>query len=196
MSYLYLIRHPLTVPDPATPASAWRLSDAGYAQVRDLIAAPFWAQVRAVYTSDQYKAAVVGEAAAAAHTIPHHIIPDLTEAGRESWAGRDAFLAAQGRFFAQPDEPPLPGWEPARSAGERFCTAMDGILARHAEDESLVVVAHATVLTLYNAHLRGEPPSFAFWQSIGFAAVQAVDRATLQPLTAYLTAPFDGLPVG
>lgn len=196
MSYLYLIRHPLTVPDPVAPASSWGLSDAGHAQVRDLIAAPFWTRVRAVYTSDQYKAAVVGEAAAAAHAIPHYTIPDLTEAKRDSWAGRDAFLAAQGRFFAQPDDPPLPGWEPARSAGERFRAAVDGVLARHPADESLVVVAHATVLTLYNAHLCGEPPSFAFWQGIGFAAVQAVDRATLQPLTAYLAAPFDGLPVG
>lgn len=196
MAYLYLIRHPLTQPDPHVPASEWRLNDGGREQVAALVAAPFWDAVRAVYTSDQYKAAVVGAAAADAHAIPHHVIPALTEAQRDRWLEPDAFLASQQRFFAQPDQPPTAGWESARAASERFCTGMAGVLAQHPVGESLAVVAHATVLTLYHAQLQGAPPSFAFWHAIGFAAVQAIDRRTMQPVTAYCEAPYTGVPTG
>ena len=59
---LILIRHPQTQPDPADPASSWRLSPAGEAQVRALVAAPLWDGITAIYTSQEYKAAAVGEA--------------------------------------------------------------------------------------------------------------------------------------
>lgn len=193
-AYLYLVRHPHTQPNPAVPASRWRLSETGRAQVFALLDAPFWARVAAVYTSDHYKAAVVGQLAAPRYDLPHHVIPGLAEAQRDRWAGREAFLAAQARFFAEPDRAPLPGWESASAARERFCAAMDAVLAGHPAGESLVVAAHGTVLTLYYAHLRAAPPSMDFWRSIGFAAVQAVDRATMQPVTGYLTAPYAGLP--
>ncbi len=199
-AYLYLVRHPQTQPNAAIPASQWRLNPAGRAQVFALLDAPFWARVTAVYTSDHYKAAVVGQLAAPRYGIPHHVLPGLAEAQRDRWAGREAFLEAQARFFAEPDRAPLPGWEHAAAARARFCAAVDDILARHPIHESLIVAAHATVLTLYYAHLRGAPPSLDFWHAkdfwhgIGFAAVQAVDRTTMQPVTGYLTAPYAGLP--
>lgn len=195
MSLLYLIRHPATKPDPALPAAEWTLSAEGRSQVPQLVNAPFWAGVRAVYTSNQFKAQVVGLAAGPMHRIPHTTVPDLTEARRDSWAGPDVFKAAQQRFFAQPDQAPLPGWESAQAASARFYAAMEKIAGRHPVSESLAVVAHATVLTLYYAQLCGEPPSFAFWQTIGFAAVMVVDRATMQPVTRFIVAPYDDVPV-
>jgi len=195
MSVLYLIRHPSTAPDPAIPAAEWTLSADGRAEVAELVNAPFWAGMRAIYTSDQYKALAVGIAAGPLHNIPHITMPELTEAQRDSWAAPDEFKAAQQRFFAQPDQPPLPGWEPATAASERFCAAMESITARHPANESLAVVAHATVLTLYHAELCGAPPSFAFWQGIGFAAVMAVNRTTMQPITPFTIAPYDNVPV-
>ncbi|MBN1202907.1 MAG: histidine phosphatase family protein [Anaerolineae bacterium] len=195
MPLLYLIRHPLTQPDPAIPASGWRLSDAGHAQVRALAAAPFWRAVTAVYTSRSYKAAVVGEAVHTQHGIPFEQVQALEEARRDTWMGMEAFRSTQRLFFDRPDQPPHPEWEAADAARARFVAAMDGILKQHALTESLAVVAHGTVLTLYVAHLRGEVPSYDGWERIGFAAVMAVDRASLRPLTAFLAAPYDGLPV-
>lgn len=195
MALLYLIRHPHTRPDPALPASAWDVSAEGQAQVRALLDVRLWRSVRAVYTSDQPKAAAVGEAVAAAYALPHHILPALTEAARESWAEPEAFAAAQRRFFAQPAIAPQPGWESAQAAGVRFRTALETVLSRHPAGESLAVVTHATVLAHYVAHLRGEVPTFATWERIGFAAIMAVDRATLRPLTDFLTAPYAGLPL-
>jgi hypothetical protein len=68
------------------------------------------------------------------------------------------------------------------------------ILAVHPAGESVAVAAHATVLNLYVAHLHGTAATYDSWRGIGFATVSAVDRASMQPLTAFLPAPYDGLP--
>ena len=193
MPLLYLIRHPRTQPDPSLPASQWELSDEGRAQVRALAALPLWAAVGVVITSAQRKAAVVGEAVRAAHGVPWQVVEALDEALRDSWLGPEEFNRAQRAFFAQPEVPPVPGWETAQSAGARFAAAMDGALAQH-PGQSLAVVAHATVLTLYAARLRGAAPRYDDWRTIEFAAIMAVDRASLRPLTPFLGAPWAGLP--
>jgi broad specificity phosphatase PhoE len=191
---LYLIRHPHTRLDPAVPSSAWGLSATGSAQVSALADAPFWPGVTAIYTSDQPKTTVVGKALRAAHGIPHRVVPNLREAARDTWLEPEVFQAAQRALFADPDVRPATGWESAQEAAIRFSAAMDRILTQHPAGESLAVVSHATVLTLYAAHLRGVPPDYDQWQQIGFAAVLAVDRATLRPLTDFVTAPYEGLP--
>ncbi len=194
MPILYLIRHPHTRLDPALPASEWGLSDQGQAEVRTLAALPLWATVSRVYTSAQPKTTRVGAAVQQAHAIPFVVITALDEAQRDHWIGADAFEAAQRAFFAQPDVSPIAGWENASAAGARFRAAMDGILSETPPAASLAVVTHATVLALYTAYLRGVPPAYHDWRQIGFAAIMAVDRATMQPLTPFLTAPYDGLP--
>jgi broad specificity phosphatase PhoE len=190
---LYLIRHPHTQPDPAVPASQWQLSDRGQAQVRALVDLPLWSGVIALYTSQEYKTTVVGEAVHAAHGLPFTPIHDLGEAQRDRWLDGEDFEAAQRAFFARPDVPPVPDWESAAAARQRFVAAMDGILRGHPAGESLAVVSHASVLTLYTAHLAGEAPSYERWPAIGFMAIMAVDRTTLRPLTAFLVAPYEGL---
>ncbi|NLX11144.1 MAG: histidine phosphatase family protein [Chloroflexi bacterium] len=196
MAYLYLIRHPLTRPDPEAPASAWHLTNEGHAQVRALTADSLWRAVTVIYTSREVKTTVVGEAIRAAHGIPHHPIAELGEARRDAWLGADQFQAAQRDFFAHPDRPAAPDWETAQAAQGRFVAALDALLNRHPPGEALAVVSHATVLTLYVAHLRGEPPSYDTWQQLGFMDVMAVDRATRQPDTPFLAPPYPGLPRG
>lgn len=193
MATLYLIRHPHTQPDPAIPASQWDLSEAGEAQVEALLRAPFWAQVAAVYTSPQRKTRRVGEAVRAAYGLPVHEVAGLDEAARDRWLEPAAFQAAQRAFFAAPDRAPVPGWEAANPARMRFVAALDEIFGRHTPDDSIAVVTHATVLTLYLAYLRGAPARFADWGAIGFAEVVALDRVALRPLTAFVAAPYDGL---
>jgi broad specificity phosphatase PhoE len=193
--YLYLIRHPHTQPEPESPSSQWRLSDAGRAQVQALVNAPFWDGVTAVYTSLQHKTTVVGQAVQAVHGITYIPLAGLDEAHRDRWLDAEAFELAQRGLFANPAFPPVPDWEAADAAGMRFAAAVQGVLDRHAPGESLAVVAHATVLTLYVARLLNQPPSYDLWLSIGFAVVIAVDRVTLRPVTPFITAPYTDLPL-
>ena len=194
MTRLYLIRHPHTRPDPAVPASQWELSETGEEQVRVLAQARFWREVASVYTSPQPKTKVVGEAVRAAYGLPVLEVAGLDEAARDRWLEPDAFQAAQRAFYTETDRPPVPDWEAADAARIRFVAALDAIFARHAPSDSLAVVTHASVLTLYLAHLRGEAPSYADWGAIGFAEVIALDRVSLRPLIPFIAAPYDGLP--
>ncbi len=194
MTLLYLIRHPHTRPDPAVPASQWRLSEQGTEQVRRLVALPMWADVTAVYTSRETKTMAVGEAVQAAHGLPFTALEALGEARREGWLGVEAFEAAQQAFFARPDEPPAPGWESAYEAQARFVAAVGGILQQHPLHESLAVVSHATVLALGVAYLFGVLPTYESWRTIGFADVLSFDRATLRPASAWFTSPGDEAP--
>ncbi len=193
MPWLYLIRHPHTAIDPVCPASQWGLSDTGRAQVRALMALSLWKHVAAVYTSAQPKASAVGEAAHRTHAVPWYVHPALDEARRDTWLDGAAFQAAQSAFFAQPETPPVSGWESAWQAGERFAGAMDCLLGAHPA-ETIAVIAHATVLTLYTARLRVRPPTYEDWRAIDFAAIMVIDRATMRPLTPFVAAPYDGLP--
>jgi broad specificity phosphatase PhoE len=195
MAYLYLIRHPATQPDPAIPASQWWLSAAGRAQVHTLVNLPLWNHISTIYTSTQPKTSVVGELVYAAHGVPFVPLTALDEARRETWLDPEAFETAQRAFFAHPADPPVRGWEPARSAGLRFIAAMDHLLAVHKPADSLTIVSHATVLTLYVAHLREIAPSYEQWRKTGFAAIMALERGALRPVTPFLTAPYDGLPM-
>lgn len=194
MGLLYLIRHPLTLPDPARPASTWGLAPEGEAQIASLRKAAFWRHVSAVYTSTHAKTRIVGTMAREAYGLPVNALPGLDEARRDVWVDPESFLDVQARFLAEPNRAPVPRWESAQAAFARFSQAMNMLLAQHDSGESLAVVSHGTVLTLYQAALYGEKPTLEAWRAIGFAAVCAVDRVTMQPVTAFLLAPYDGLP--
>ncbi len=195
MAYLYLIRHPATQPDPAIPASQWWLSAAGRAQVHTLVNLPIWKDITTVYTSTQPKASAVGELVNLAHGVPYMPLIALDEARRDAWLDPEAFDAAQHAFFAHPADPPVRGWESARSAGLRFIAALDHLLAVHKPTDSLVIVSHATVLALVVAHLREVTATYEQWRKIGFAAIMGIDRTALLPVTPFLTAPYAGLPM-
>ena len=195
MAYLYLIRHPATRPDPAIPASQWWLSAAGRAQVHTLVHLPIWKGITTVYTSTQPKTSVVGELVSLAHGVPTMPLVALDEARRDPWLDPEAFDVAQRAFFAHPADPPMRGWESAQSAVLRFIAALDHLRAVHRPADSVVIVSHASVLTLYVAHLREITPTVEQWRKIGFAAIMAIDRDTQRPVTPFLTAPYADLPM-
>jgi broad specificity phosphatase PhoE len=123
-------------------------------------------------------------------------VATLGEVDRRAYVAPDqaTYEAAVAAFFARPEASPY-GWETAAAALSRFRTALEGLLARHAPEESLAVVSHGLVLSLYEAHLRGEPPSLERWRALPFCAIAAVERALLKPVTGFLPAPYAGLPV-
>jgi len=194
VAFVYLIRHPHTQQVRTVPTSQWALSEEGHEQMRRLVAAPFWRCVSTVYTSRQPKTTLVGDAVRAAHGIPSVAVDDLGEARREEWVVPDSFQAAQAAFFSRVHTAPLPGWEPALHAQRRFTAAIEQVLARHHPSESVAIVSHASVLTLYVAHALHEAPSYDAWRTLGFAAVMALDRKSLHPITDFIDPPYAGLP--
>jgi len=195
MAYLYLIRHPATQPDPSIPASQWWLSKAGRDEVHALLGLPIWKHISTVYTSTQPKAAVVGELVNLTFQIPFMALDALDEARRDRWLDAEAFDAAQRAFFAHPQIPPVRGWESASGAALRFIAALDHLLMVHKPGDSLALVSHATILTLYAAHLREVAPTIEQWRRVSFASIMTVERAALRPVTPFLTAPYNHLPV-
>ncbi|MFC1961108.1 histidine phosphatase family protein [Chloroflexota bacterium] len=195
MGLLYLIRHPHTQIDLNVPAQTWGLSDKGREQVADLLEAPFWEHVHTIYPSREFKAITAAKEAALRYEIPVIPRPALGEVDRTAYTAPDqeAYQAAVAAFFAQPEQNPF-GWETAAAARQRFQRELDQIFSWHDADQSVAIITHGLVLTVAIAALRNQPSTLDDWQAIGFAAVAAVDRATMQPLTGFMTAPYAGLP--
>ena len=73
---------------------------------------------------------------------------------RVGWLGSAELEATIARFFAQPER---------RSMGNE--TAVGAVCARHPY-ETIVVVAHGTVITLFISRLTGQEP-FPLWKRLG-----------------------------
>jgi broad specificity phosphatase PhoE len=89
------------------------------------------------------------------HSLPE-ILPTMPAAV--------AFEAAVARFFAHPAELLL-GRETADEAHARFAGAVAAVMGRH-RGETVAVVAHGTVITLFVARATGQEP-FALWKRLG-----------------------------
>lgn len=196
MGLLYLIRHPHTQIDLSVPAHDWGLSDQGRQQVGDLLEAPFWPHIHTIYPSRELKAITAAKEAALRYEIP--IIPRsaLGEVDRSAYVApdQDAYRANVANFFAQPDQS-AQGWETAAAAGQRFQQEMAQILSWHEADQHVAIIAHGLILTVVTAALLNQPPTLESWLAIGFASVAVVDRATMQPVSAFIRAPYEGLPL-
>jgi len=196
VALIYLIRHPHTRINLETPAATWDLSEIGQAQTAALLNAPFWPHVSAVYPSREPKAVTTAKEAALRYNIP--VVPRSAfgELDRSAYTAPDerAYEVAVAACFATPAESPH-GWEPAAAALFRFKREMAQVLSWHPPEESIAVVSHGLVLALYMAHLRGQEPTLSAWRAVDFAAIAAVDRASLRPVSAFLTAPYPNLPL-
>ncbi len=73
------------------------------------------------------------------------------------------------------------GHETAAQAGDRFTRAIDAVLAAY-PDDTVAVVAHGAVLSLYLAQVVGIDP-YPFWQRLGLPAFVVLARPTLAVLT-------------
>jgi broad specificity phosphatase PhoE len=146
---VYLVRHALTVVDPATPSEDWVLSEKGRraAAALDLPALP-------VLTSPEPKASVTAELAGWDAT-PDDRLREVTR----PFHGDD--YADYVRRYLAGDEPD--GWEPRAHALERLHDALHGFDG--------IAVTHGLAISLYCAF------DFAQWQALPFPAVVEVPRS-------------------
>jgi broad specificity phosphatase PhoE len=163
--------------------------------VSALSSAAFCKVVKSIYASNQPKALEPATAIAAAHGLAVTALPGLAEVSR----GTEAYLSAAdydnalARFFSSP-ETSVAGWERAQDALARFQGAIHEIL-KVRSNESVAVVSHAMVLTLFTATLSHEAPTLARWHDIGFGTVTAIDVTTMHMVTPFVAAPYDSIPL-
>lgn len=189
MGLLYLVRHALTRRDPDRHMSEWELAPAGAADLARLAALPVWAGPgRRLVSSSESKARLTAEAIRAAHGLPAvEAFDELRETRKAGWVG-DHHDQVMADLFARPEEPALPGWETAVEAGTRFARCVERVLG-DSPGQDLVLVAHATVISIYLAALLGQDRvRFEDWRSIGFpdyAVVDVAARRIVQPFGAW-----------
>lgn len=180
--HLILVRHARVDTDPGAPASTWKLSQRG----RDEVAR--FAPVLATYnparilTSNEPKAVETGQILADALGLPVSARPGLQETDRETapWYEKSSdFQAAIQRLFENPDDIVF-GEESASDALHRFQAAVSSLIADY-PDQSLAVVTHGTILSLFVAHHNAIDP-IPFWKSLTMPALVVLSLPTFQLL--------------
>lgn len=130
------------------------LTDAGQAQAAALAEALADVPVSAVYASAAVRAQQTAAPVAAAHGLAVEVLDGVQEIfcgdleGRHDREAFDLFLAAAHRWAAGDLDVPVPGGETGRQVIERFVAAVDDVSARHAPDDTFVLVSHGGAIRL------------------------------------------------
>lgn len=171
-----LVRHATPHPDPHSPSREWRLSEEGHAAARRLAALALFDRASGFYAGPEPKARETLAPAAAERK--HEVRPydDLGEAGSGGWLGERDFVAAVRRFFALPQEPAAPGWEPAGTAAARFAARVEALRTEHppavypghALPGTFAIASGGRVLAAYLAQLLGydAEQTFDLWRRL------------------------------
>lgn len=175
MARLYLITHAHTQVDAAVDAVHWQLSPDGEAQAAALATLPWWADVDRILVSAEAKTRLTVAPLLAKQRLPVREDSRFDEVLRPGWV--ETYSDQVRAFFAAPAQS-IGGWEPADHARQRFLAGLRDHLAP-AREEQVALVSHGLVLSLYRAHLLGQPfVEFAAWRALPFAAVAIVDPST------------------
>ena len=184
---LILVKHAMPVIVPGIPPSQWQLAKKGHQSCSRLAEKLADWQPTRIISSVELKAQQTAQNVATQLRLPVDTWPDLHEHVRYSTPLRDGgdftsqadFEASVQRLFAAPEQLVF-GRETARQAQQRFSTAIQRLLEAYPE-QTLAVVAHGTVITLFVAQTNPVEP-FAFWKALtlpSFVALSLPDRSLL-----------------
>ncbi|HLO03347.1 MAG TPA: histidine phosphatase family protein [Symbiobacteriaceae bacterium] len=183
---LFLVRHAKTAIDPNVPVDQWLLDPKGKADLERLAALPLLGSADRIVASTEPKSLLTAGAIRAAQGLPAvESFADLGEIHKSNFVLNHDEVMAQ--LFAEPAVSVLPGWESGAAALARFSSRLDSLVDETQGD--LIVVTHATVISLYLAQLLGQarvdPTN---WAAIGFpdlAIINPRGRRVLQPFGAW-----------
>lgn len=166
MRKLILIKHASPQVQADLPPEAWPLSEEGKAKCATLAEQVAAFAPAVVVSSEELKAAETARVVARHLGVPHHAAPDLHEHDRSNVPQlRSAeFISLIELFFRRPNELVL-GKETAFAALSRFRSALDEVLAEHAEG-NLAVVSHGTVIALLLEKLDPGRKGFEAWRAM------------------------------
>lgn len=178
MARLFLIRHarPRMMGDAA---ERWSLSQKGRREAGILARHDFWREVDLIFSSPEPKALQTAEPAARRWGIPLQVIDCLRELRRPRLV--PDYEKAIARLFADPDKS-IASIEPAAQGAERITRCLEELVAAH-RGQTLAVVSHGLVLTLFLAQLENRWPTITEWRAVPYAGLTVVDTNTWSPIT-------------
>lgn len=169
-----LVRHATPEIVPEQPARTWSLSAEGRRRCAPLAERLASYGPTVIVTSEEPKASETAHQIAQRLAVPVVSAPNLHEHERENtpwYPSKAAFDAVVAGFFARPHELVF-GEETADRARERFTSAVYAVLRQH-QDDTIVIVTHGTVLSLFVAwHTDAEP--LPVWREMGLPAFVAL----------------------
>ena len=185
MNRLLLVRHSLPHIDPNRPANEWSLSEEGRRRCQPLAARLSTYRPDAIVSSLEHKAIETAEIVAGRLGLSVATALDLHEHDRRTapHLSAEQFEASVAALFAHPAQRVF-GAETADQAHRRFAQAVEKV-ARDRAGQTVAIVAHGTVITLFVSRLTGSDP-LAFWKHLGLPSfvVLSLPEWTLQEVVA------------
>jgi broad specificity phosphatase PhoE len=156
----YFVTHPDVEIEPDIPVTEWRLAQHGRIRMTRLLEQPWTTKLRAVWCSEERKAADAANVLADPLGLSARRLPALGENDRTAtgYLVKREFEALADAFFAQP-ELSIRGWERAIDAQRRIAAAVEFILLHSPRADDIGIVSHGAVGALYLCHLQGCPIS-------------------------------------
>ena len=174
MKYLILVKHSLPEILEQLPAREWHLSEEGARRAGVLADKLRPYQPDVILTSVEPKAVQTAEIVANALALEMMVAPNLHEHERSRipFLAQEVFESRIQEFFEKPDELVV-GNETAEQAHDRFQQAVSSVLKTYA-DQTIIIIAHGTVISLFVSHLTGVP-AFPLWKQLGLPAYLVLD---------------------
>ncbi len=173
MAYLYLIRHARSQM-MGDAAWRWPLSQRGHREANTLARQDLWRRVDRILCSPELKARQTAEPAARRWGLPLQGVNCLHELRRPRLI--DDYQATIARVFAEPERS-IAGLETASHAADRVQRCIQDLVAAY-PNQTLAVVSHGLLLTLFLARLQDRWPTVEAWQAVPFAGVAVLDTST------------------
>jgi len=165
--HLILVRHAAVHVDPSIPSHQWTLTANGRSTTQHLAHQLKPYQPNRIITSEEAKAQATGAALAEVLNLPAQAVPGLQEHDRQGvpfFENKVDFETAVTTFFTHPNELVF-GRETAVQATTRFAQAVNRELEAN-PNETVTIVAHGTVLTLFICQHNPDLSLRQFWQSL------------------------------
>ncbi len=180
--YLILVKHSLPEIQEELPAREWKLSDEGRMRAGRLAERLNEYQPAVVVSSIEPKARETAEIIADRLEVEFHVVDGLHEHDRHTtpYRSKADFEQSIQAFFANPGSLVF-GSETAEEAHTRFAQAVNAVLESH-KDETVVIVAHGTVISLLVSRLTGLS-DLSLWKELGLPSFLVIDRRSNQLLT-------------
>ena len=174
MKHLILVKHSLPEIVESIPARDWILSEQGKTRVPILVEQLRMYQPEIVVSSVEPKAKQTAELVTDHLGLNMQVVENLHEHDRSQtiFLSHPAFEAKVQDFFNRPDELVF-GSETANQAHQRFSTAVD-LLRHQYGNETIVIVAHGTVISLFSSRLAGIS-AFPLWKELGCPSFVVLD---------------------
>jgi 2,3-bisphosphoglycerate-dependent phosphoglycerate mutase len=173
MASLYLIRH-AHAQMVGSAAEHWPLSEKGRREAGTLARQDFWREVDTIFSSPEPKALQTARPAARRWDIPLKVTDCLQELRRPRLIPNYEKVIA--RLFTEP-ETSIANLESAGQVAERAAHCIEALVTTHPE-QTLAVVSHGLILTIFLARLEGRWPTVDEWHAIPSPGVAIVDTTT------------------